>query len=213
MSFPTTSIIDTFNRANENPLATSSSGTTWTTSPTGGTQLQVSTNAATAAAAGVGAQDLTPTYGPDSEAYFDASTIGASSQPFGVWMNVQTPGAGTESGYEILYRAASSAVRVFRVDTDTLTQLGADISATFSAGDGFGASNVGGTITPYQRTSGTWNALATRTDSTYGAGKIAAQCASDAVIDNFGGGTVAAATATPVLPVVVDFAVTRAASY
>ncbi len=101
-------------------------------------------------------------------------------------------GGGTLNGYYLFVNSTSA--KLYRIDSGTNTQLGADFTQTIATGDSFGMSLVGSTITVYfKAAAGSWTSLGTRTDATYSAaGKIGIRGADGTNIslaDDFGGGT------------------------
>lgn len=183
MAFPTTPVLDDFNRANENPL----SNGTWAGNIFGDTAAcKLDTNEATAAAPFASSRWSAATFGPDIEVYTDIELL---SQNTGVIWRVTNPGASV-NGYEAIYFPAESVVRVYKIVSGVETQIGADIAQAFSVGDGLGAAMAGTGITIYRRSSGVWGSIATRTDGTNTtAGYLAVAIDTGTYIDNFGGGT------------------------
>jgi hypothetical protein len=199
VAFPTSSVIDTFNRANEDPL---SDGGKWSIGPDdfGGTNnLRVASNecfqgSATSSNGYRNDQD----YGPDCEVYCTITVIPTTAVV--LYARCVNIGSGTTDGYAIYFdcNASPDVVLICRMDNDGLTVLGASITMGTSlvVGDKVGMEIVGSTIAAYAYQSGAWTQLGTRTDSTYSAaGKIGVRISdsgSNARIDDFGGGTVAA---------------------
>lgn len=194
MAFPTTGILDNFNRADENPLATSSSGPAWSSGDIWGffARLKLVSNQCTPIfASGVQNSQYIGSYGPDSEAYVTFATAPAGSGDNGVWLRMVTPG-GNQNGYFVSYVPSASGVKAYRCDTGTLTQLGATFSQTVSNGDSLGADMVSTSLTSYYKSgAGSWSTLGSRTDGTYSAAGAVGLDMFDAsaVADNFGGGT------------------------
>ena len=190
-AFPTTSVLDAFNRANEGPPPSSN----WTTGIDGGTgSFTVTSNEArltngTLSSAYWNAAN----FGPDVEVY---ATIGSSIGPSRLHFRIQQEGTAGHDGYALLAYTPTNELYIYRIDNGTQTQLGAAISQTISSGDSFGVSMIGSTITIYYKVgAGAWTSLGTRSDGTYtSAGKIGMAAFDNAEIriDNFGGGTVTA---------------------
>ena len=200
MAFPTTGILDTFNRAGPGL------GTDWTAPlwfgdnvpEITGNQLYNPLNTYADAY-----WDLV-TFGPASEAYLDLATLPGAGNLVYLNLRIVNPGAAsTMDGYEAHYlqQAGTDILRIFRIDNTVGTQLGADISLDFAAGDGFGFEANGSTLTIYRRSSGTWSSAGSRTDSTYTAdGYIGCGIQeTTARGDNFGGGTLIVAADMPPL--------------
>lgn len=198
MPFPTTSVIDNFNRANEGPPPSANwSGPIRPGQP----RLKVVTNQVVANADD-NAEDYwsNATFGPDSEAYITIPTF--SNDHSSVYLRLQAPGTAGVDGYRELSSAFSSVTQIYRVDDTVHTQLGADISQAWSNGDAHGADIVVSTITAYRKPSGgSWGSLGTRTDNTYaGAGNIGLNMNSiNQTGDDFGGGTIASAVFTKIV--------------
>jgi len=184
-SFPQSSILDTFNRANEGPPPSASWGGIWENGSVG---MVVSGNTCTNASNSNGTSYWGSSFGPDVEAYL---TITA----FGAYQGIAARLAGTlgssPNGYYV--QGESNSIEIFRIDGGSFVQLGASISQTISNGDSLGISIVGTTITAYYKVgAGAWTAVGNRTDSTYSAaGKIGVRSAGTSVVlDGFGGGTI-----------------------
>ena len=190
MGFPTTSTLDTFNRADENPLTSS----TWS-AITYGTfvNLKIVSNVAKQSTAA----------GNDGLMYWNVSNTAADCEVFVtvaaisgtdnfVLLGLRYTSSG--NGYKIDWDKPTSRVRVWRDDLGVRTQLGANITQAMSVGDAIGISMIGSTITVYYKASaGAWVNIGTRTDSTYTAGGrlqlgqwLSADVAS--TLDSFGGG-------------------------
>lgn len=185
MAYPTTAVLDDFNRANENPLA---NGTWAGTIFSSGNACKLDTNQATAAGAFANSRWSVGTFGANCEVYLDLALLGDT---VGILWRITNMGASVH-GYEAFYYPAESVVRIYRIDDEsTEVQLGADISQAYSVGDGLGIDMVGNTITLYRRASGVWSSVTTRSDSTYtGAGYIGFGVNIGGYADNFGGGTI-----------------------
>lgn len=191
MAFPTTSVLDSFGQANEDPL--SSSGKWSGPTESGHAQLQVTSNTATGHSSGSSSSwwNVT-TFGPDTEAYITISTKGNTGATDYLWINLQTPGTAGIDGYFIAYNylAGTDTQEIYRIDNDGFTRLGAAISTEYSAGDGLGVDNVAGLINVYRNNAG-WASVGNRSDSTYGTGYIGLGADRDVErLDDFGGGTV-----------------------
>lgn len=189
MAFPTTSILDSFTGADQNPLAGN-----WTKATYGTfNDLKRVSNAVTTATSNSNdcldywnASD----FGPDVEIYITAASV--SSDTF-ILLGARYTSGG--NGYKIDWDNGTSRVRVWRDDAGVRTQLGANITQSMSNGDSIGMSIIGSTITIYYKASGgSWTSIGTRTDSTYtSSGRLQLGMwlfSSGETIDNFGGGTI-----------------------
>ena len=110
-----------------------------------------------------------------------------------LYWRVTNDGSSSATGY-CIYRNGSE-LYVFRNDTGgagALTQLGATISQSFTAGDSIGVIHVDDEIQVWFKAgAGSWTQIATRNDSTYdSAGRVGMYGASQ--IDDFGAETIIA---------------------
>jgi hypothetical protein len=197
-SFPTTSVVDNFNRANENPLGHG----TWT-GPVyqGDARFALSSSQVACAQSGAWCDEYwnQATYS-DSEAYVTISAKG-SSNGVGLFVRVANPNTGTLRGY--LIETGGTSLTFYRIDSGSETQLGSTVTGlTWSAGDKLGFQAVGSTLTAYHYTGGAWSSVASRTDSTYATGTIGLESYSTSwTLDDFGGGAMQTTpTATPAVP-------------
>lgn len=198
MAFPTSSIVDTFNRTNENPLATASSGATWASfSGSGGvglTALQVQSNVCASTSASslmyvVGAD------GADCEVYATVTTKGGTGAIVDLALGVIDTGTiTTVDGYMVRFTVASGTDTIEIV---RLTNLAVTVLTTYNqevtAGDSFGLSRVGTTLEAwYNSAGGGWSSLGTTTDSTHTGGGVKAMgiYSTTTRIDDFSGGSV-----------------------
>lgn len=196
MTFPTTSVLDTFTGTNGDNLPAYSSN--WVAAPTGGQDLEIQGNAATGT--GSPANNLnnwTTTFGPNSECYVTISTKpGDNELVLLVARLVQETSLATVDGYCLRFQvlAGTDSLTLQRLDNGVQTSLGAAISQEISAGDSIGLNISGSTLQAYYKASGgSWGQVGTdRTDTTYSAaGKLALFSSGTTVrIDGFGGGTV-----------------------
>ena len=182
MAFPTTSILDNFNRApaGSPPYL----GSNYSGGLTISSNQVVTTNSST----DVGAVWNVSTFGPDCEVYVDITAMPTSG---GAFLCLRSDITYNNS---YLVEVVPTFVVVGKLVSGSFTQIGSNINVTFSAGDSFGASMIGNTITVYRKTSGSWASIGSVTDSTYtSAGYIALGIDTDAsvILDNFGGGTYA----------------------
>ena len=189
-TFPTTGLLDNFNRANQGPPPSASWSTDIWGESAGGLRV-VSNQCADEAGDGGDGWWNAATHGPNSEAYCDLSTADLWLE---VYARLISPGTAGLDGYflQILPAAGDEDARIFRIDNAIETQLGATYTAgTYGSGNQIGFELIGGTLTAYQNT-GSWTPLFSRSDSAYGsAGYIGlSQGRGTARFDNLGGGTV-----------------------
>lgn len=202
MAFPTTGILDDFNRANEGPPPSAS----WSSSGyTAASQASVVSNEVKFATfAGGGAWGTT--FGPDSEGYMTlGATLMSNNIPFLIMVRGKEIGAATIDCYQArLDRIDANPgflMRINRIDNNVSTTLGAsdnDTAGTIASGMKIGLEVVGSTLTTYFNRSGTWTSVSSRSDSTYAdAGYVLMTCTEAAAsFDDFGGGTIPGPTAT-----------------
>jgi len=195
--FPSTSIFDTFNRANEDPLATASGGGTWATLPGAGgfgvTTLEVISNQC-AGNGGVGANMyLVGADSADCELWATVPTLGADGGIVDLYARGKDIGSITTlDAYTVRWTKASGtdAIIVTRVDNLAATTI-ATFNQEVSAGDSFGMRIIGSVIEVfYKASAGSWTSLGTVTDATYGAGGVKLMTISGTTIrvDDIGGG-------------------------
>ena len=196
MAFPTTGVLDNFNRSNEGPPPSAS----WST-PTGANGLEVVSNVCPA--------DTSPgwgiwnpgTFGAASEAHCKANVAIAD----GKYLNLLVRGADTgalnttDGYYAKAHESFGGKFYIYRLDNGASTQLGATVEQTVSAGDYIGIEAIGTAIKGYYKASGgSWAEIASRTSDTYSAAGYIGLAVYFGSADDFGGGTVvAAATGNP----------------
>lgn len=207
MAFPTTSVLDSFTRADESPLANS----TWLgPMQTALNQLKLTSNVARLIS-GVTGQSYwsAATSSANCEVFCTVPTLPGGGSGVAIWVRLANPGnAGTATAYLLSY-TAGTGFKYFKFTTgNTFTQLGSTDSTTISAGDSIGLSASGGattTLAGFKKTAGTWAALPitpTVTDASSpitAAGFIGME-GTDLVVtmDDFGGGsTVVSGGLTP----------------
>ena len=185
--FPTTGILDDFNRSNENPLSDGGNwnGPIWS----GDGQLEVVSNQAMSDNSGWGGSWWDVETFTDSEVYVTLPVAFDRME-----LNIRFDGMGTAAirGYYITFDEIDSEIDIARLDDDDNdVELGATISQSLSSGDKVGVSMIGDTLTVWLNEGSGWNSLGTRTDSTYASGYIAIATDQDtARFDDFGGGEV-----------------------
>jgi hypothetical protein len=186
MAFPTTGILDDFNRANEGPPPSAD----WTNIVNG---CKVVSNICVGGTSG--ANNINKwnkaSYGPDCEIY-------ATLSNFTNWIDLYARfNSAFSNGYGLTIWDVN-ILRVNKITGGTPTQIGSDITlpANLAAGDSLGMEIIGNDIKVYTKQGGgAWTLRGTVTDSTYtGAGYLGINInGTSQQIDDFGGGTVAAA--------------------
>lgn len=161
-------LLDDFNRANENPLANGN----WTSiveqTDSGGLQLTSNVVAKTGSGTTWSESYWGTTFGPDTEVTAKINTIG-STDAFALWLRVTNPGLSTMSGYLADFSFDTTAMTIYKCVSGAFTSIGTITISTYSAGDIIGFSAIGTTLTVTRN--GT--AIKTITDSAItGAGKV-----------------------------------------
>jgi|SRR6185312_5377966 len=192
--FPTTPVLDTFTRANENPL---SDGGSWTCPYLSPLSLRVVSNQAVSQATDdSGCFWNNSTFGPDVEVYVTVATLPPAGASLVLTARQDTV---SENGYAIFMCTSgscdfgSTGWVVVRFDAGVPTSLGTN-AGSISAGDSIGMLIKGSTITAFKKTGGVWSSVFSVTDSTYSAaGSIGANLepsgGASAALTDFGGGT------------------------
>ena len=197
MAFPTTGILDSFNRADENPLVTASNGDSWQSLPGAGglgvTALAVVSNICVGNG-GVGSNMyLDHVFNADCEAYVTITGLGSTNNVVELFFRLVDIGTVTAvDGYILRWTNVSGTdtIRLNRLDN-----LGETTLATFNqevtAGDSIGARIIGtGLEAFYKPSAGAWTSLGTASDATYASGgRIAVTLIGTPTVDSFGGGS------------------------
>jgi hypothetical protein len=171
MAFPTTPIIDDFDRSDENPL-----GAPWDNplAFAGVDALELSGNQLRCTTDDIaGGRIALPGSSADQEAYVTLAALPATGAgSFVVSVRTQI-GVGTDiDGYDVAVSVAAGAWSIRRVDNLAATVLnsGTLVEGAVSAGDSFGISVIGTTITlHFKPAAGSWRDVDSATDSTYSA--------------------------------------------
>jgi hypothetical protein len=189
--FPTTPLLDDFNRANENPL---SDGGNWSGSTgfSSFSSAQLVSNAINPVAPSTysGNYWAASQFGPDCEVFADVEQSSASDTLY-LYCRVPVPTSNTLTGY--LLRYFNGVVSVSKSVLGAQTQINSN-TITLAAGDSIGLSVRGSIETAYWRKSGVWSSGTPVSDSAVtGSGYIAFAVWSSGSLrvemDNFGGGT------------------------
>src|SRR3990167_3338105 len=192
-AFPTTSLLDNFNRTNEGPPPSASWSYPVYPWDNG---LRVVSNQCVNNGAWSDAYWNTDV-GDDEEWWATFASLGSDDSRNSVYGRIANPNSTSLRGYYVEFTpkvgAGADEWRIFRADSSTSsTQLVATVTGhDLAAGDGFGIELVGSTIKGYKYVSGSWSEVLSRTDSTYltgGYGAIGVE--NNAIFDDFGGGTV-----------------------
>lgn len=200
MPFPTTGVLDDFNRA-DGDITT---GSNWVVFPLFNANLDIISNQVGSSAGGTDGNIYNTSYGPDVEVYTTVKVVPPAGDAVELWFRITNSTVGNET----MYLAQFSMVTGSNNDTAALHKFvngsfTGDIGGAISLGvdyatdDVLGIRMVGDTVTFYRN--GT--SIGTRTDSSISAAGLLglSMPSSDASgrVDDFGGGTFVAATSTP----------------
>ncbi len=213
-AFPTTSVLDTYTRADENPLATAGVWGAPVFEDGGGenSTFRLTSNAladdsaADLAGSGQAFRD-DQNYGPGSEVYVTFSTLWTNtSSDVWLWIDGRDEAVNND-GYllYVSYNGTNWLYRSERYDNNISTVLqGNQTGPTLATGDALGAEHaVGGNLTIYHKPSGgSWAAasgVSVVNDSTYTSGHIGlskGHADTTSRLDDFGGGTIVVSSST-----------------
>jgi hypothetical protein len=206
VAFPTSGVLDNFNRAAEGPPPSSSWTDVWLDAAGG---LRVAGNACVMNAPG----DVSDSsywnvadFGPDCEVHakFPLKDTNPGGREFVLALRLANIGTGTTDGYGLDIDLGGDGVHYILRYNQSPSAVGGSISQAWSAGDSFGFEAIGSTLKAYYKAAaGSWTEIASRTDGTYtAAGKIGLAIAgqnADGTADDFGGGTVSGGAPSGVL--------------
>ncbi len=197
-AFPTTGVLDDFNRADQGPPPSANWSQSWL-----GNGWKVISNQAgvNVDAANNGDYWNVSPYGPDTEVLVTLASIPSTG-----WFRyaelqarlAQPTSSATVDGYALALFGDSVGVprlhAKYRIDNGAYTQLGATVTQDVASGASIGLELVGSTIQEYFRPpGGSWSALgAPVTDGTYTAAGFLGMASNSSVlrVDDFGGGTI-----------------------
>lgn len=197
MPFPTTPVLDSFNRANEGPPPSSK----WSAA-FGAQGLKVVSNQCEADSSGDYFEDYwnLQTFGPDTEAYVTVVSAGTVSNDVFLTGRYTDPETSSRSGYGFDISLTAPTINLSKIVSGVSTQMGATISYAYVVGDKIGIKITGSsttTVEAWTNTSGVWTSRGSRDDSSSpltSAGYISTTVYSDVTtpaLDDFGGGTIA----------------------
>ena len=206
MAFPTTGILDNFNRSNEGPPPSANWGECF-----GGIvgEWKVVSNQCVVDSLTNGIAInywSASTFGPDTECHCKIVTKPPDNEGRYIVLFVRGTGhtgdGSNFDGYEVAFFPADDDLSmIFRIDNTVGTQLGETIWQDIENGDSIGIEIIGtsNNIKAYYKpASGAWTQMgSTQSDGTYtGAGALLLSTnRAESVVDDFGGGTVAAGAA------------------
>lgn len=197
MAFPTTSVLDAFTGADEDPIATNWSGPT---RPTGGQLRRVSNQLARQVAAGTSYHSYydISTFDADCEAWMTVATV-PTAGGCSVTARIVNPNAATVHYYQFTF-TAGTGWRMFVVTNNGYTQIGSTVASPAMAnGDSIGIECVGSSIRGHHKTGGSWSQIMAVTNSTIATGGyIGVELHDDSAqrADDFGGGNIVTGVTT-----------------
>jgi hypothetical protein len=199
VAFPTTSVLSTFDGANEEPL---SEGGNWAgpiraASASLGACRLVSNTVGPSTVGGISTSESywTPTtFGADQEVFCTVSAAATGTQGFSIWCRLQQEGADTVDGYNLSY-THGTGFRMFRILNAGFSQVGSTNAQAVSAGDAAGLTVIGTDLEMwYKAAAGSWVSLGTGSNADVtGAGKLGISISGGSAnvrLDDFGGGEV-----------------------
>jgi hypothetical protein len=191
MAFPTTGILDSFDRAD------GAVGSNWTLYYT--TSFNVSSNQLSPPDADVNEMGWTAAESGwgDLETYITIVTKSAGyNSPQITFRGIYNV---TTSSYQLQVNPASNNITLVRIDADVIAATLASVSQTISNGDSVGISAIGSAIKVYYKVgAGAWTEIVSVTDATYSSGYLSLMLTGSSTqrCDNFGGGTYVAPAST-----------------
>jgi hypothetical protein len=202
--FPSTPVLDNFNRTAENPLT---DGGLWTPTNSSYGRTLAKTNGTQALTTQANGTFCGATWrqirqrinNAPIEQFLDVAALPDVSN----WIDLQFPDnatSATANGYYMYMNQTTWGVRIVTGGTPGATITSG--SVTWVAGDGMGCSiTKAGLITCYRRSGGVWSVLGSGTDTTYTAALYTAwdTSSTSSLVDNYGGGV-----APPQPPIVTD---------
>lgn len=204
-AFPSTGILDTYNRNNENPIA---NGTWGGQLFDGDSDIQLTSNQANGTGSGTGNNHgwLTQ-YGPDCEVYVEMVNIDGEDS-VQIFARLSSIG-GSFDGYSVRARGgATNNLIVLRWDDGIIGAGLTTLPQTVENGDWFGLRLTGSLIEVYYKdvsVSNEWFPLGNTTDATYNTpGHLGLYIFNNTnIVDNFGGGTIAPAVVPASFPLIL----------
>jgi hypothetical protein len=187
--FPTTGILDDFNRTSVSPLDGN-----WTNGYYDDDPLSLVSNtkvAYTGIHSYGGARYNAATYGPDCEVYVTIPTL--DSGGVGVYLSLRVGGTlSLPNSYWLKYADGTNACEIDCATNGSDNKISSGFTMPIVAGDKIGFRAVGTTLTAYYYHSGIWTVAYSMVDSTYqGAGYLALEIQNTTFrCDDFGGGTI-----------------------
>jgi hypothetical protein len=193
VSFPSTSILDTFNRANEGPPPS----TNWSGPITSGGGWSVVSNKCKSAGVGDPSDYWNTSFAHGQECYVTVDDFQSASVM--LYARISNPPLATLNAYLAIFSFGAGAlgtIRVYKYVAGAATQLGTDVNGPVVNGDSLGLEVTGSTINVWQNSGGGWGIVDTHTDSDVSAGGYIGieGSAANIILDSFGGGEIAVPT-------------------
>lgn len=199
MTWPTTGLLDNFNRGDEGPPPSASwDGPAF---PGDGEWEVASLVCRPDNASSTWCDDWwTTSFGPDCEVYNTMSALCQSPYEYQVMARLADPGTASISGFyaEVVTTAGPTYTwKLWRLDSAaSFTQIGATGSGSISAGDKIGFECIGENLKLYRYTGGAWDVQVSTSSASYNrAGYIGFSAnsgsgANNIRVEDFSGGTV-----------------------
>ena len=198
MAFPTTSVIDDFDRGDSATL-----GANWTEGDIepdgpGGTNLQIVSNKCdNIGFLSASGRWNVETFGPNCEVFATVDRTPGVDDRYFLHARIVQPGTSTFDGYSLCLKNISSVLNfiLVRWDNGSRTDI-ATQAVTFNTGDKMGLEIIGSALKGYRYNGSTWSEEISQTDTNHGAAGYIGVGDSLIVSDygilynDFGGGTV-----------------------
>lgn len=190
--FPTTPILDTFNRPAEGPPPSADWTTAFIEDGTDGLKVVANQLRGNGSLSNEGYWNAI--FGPDTECHLKVPTMGDTLYLY-LFLRLINIGSGTTDGYLMRFdkEAANDEWNIGRIDNSNVTFLHAGVQQEFVPGDSLGFEAIDDVLTAYYKpAAGAWQSVLSVSDATYGAaGRIGVMLRGGTMIaDDFGGGTV-----------------------
>jgi hypothetical protein len=160
--------LDSFNRANENPL---SGGGTWGRGIIGSAERSlkvVSNQLASDRSTTATAWKNNAQYGADCESWATITTLPGNGNAFRLYVRLQTPGSAAADGYMLLFTQSSGTdqVAIYRLTNGTLTVL-QTVNYEVGVGNRLLLRAKGTALESWVKAGSTWTRVGRVTDTTY----------------------------------------------
>jgi hypothetical protein len=190
MAFPTTGVLDNFNRADAATLGANWLEPQWPAQQA--PKIVSNTVAFATGATQASSADWSTTVGPNCEVYVDVPTRGGDN--ISIWLRVNNRNSASITGYQ--FYVTGTNWQIWRIDSSSVfAQLGTGITQAVVAGDSIGAEAIGSALKMYYKPSGgSWTQKRSETDANHSTSGLLGLEIGNADgltrLDNFAGGTV-----------------------